>query len=97
MSTINIKKARLILDWNKEDPANVTWQIDSYGYVDDDTEPGGASEKRVISEPAKMLRTQFRAMSCTQLETQVRNKATQLLQELGTGAGSHVINNDTGD
>ena len=97
MATINTRKIVLIITWDKDDAANLSYQVDVSGYVDDDSEQGGANLRRDVGDPETMTRVQFRGLTGEQIETQIKNRAVALLQALGSGAGGHTINDDTGD
>lgn len=98
MATIDKRKIKLLLVLDKDDPTNFASQVTVQGYVADDSEVGGA--KRLTVQEVDFVpipRAQFRNLTGSQIESSVAGRATDLLQAHGDGAGSHTINDDSGD
>lgn len=97
MATIAKRKVRLEIEWTKDDPSNLKWRTIGWGYLSDDSKPGGEEEIICVSDEETIERTQFRGLTGQQIETAASNTMDGAFQGLGSGAGGHIIQADTGD
>lgn len=96
MATINRRKVRLEINWEKDDPTNFTYRAVVWGYIADDAKIGGEEEIVATSETSTITRAQFRNLNGAQIESNAASLADAALQALGSGAGGHTIVDDDG-
>ena len=96
MATFKKRAIGLTIRWDKNDGSNITYSATCKCVVVDDSKDGG-EEQFTIPTPSKTLtRTQFRGLSGQQIENQILSDIDDALQLLGSGAGTHTLENDFG-
>ena len=55
MATINKRKVRFSIVWDKDDPTNLTWKVDVLAYVADDSEASGEKRMRVLTPVGEII------------------------------------------
>ena len=96
MATMNNRRIALVIHWDKDDPTNFTYFVTAVAAITDDSKDGGEELLSVHSTTATLDRTTFRALTGAQIETSAKTMAADALDLLGSGAGAHTINDDTG-
>ena len=96
MATITKRKISLSIKYSKDDPGNLIWQARAECAVADDTKEGGEETFSIATDPAIITRAQFRGLTGQQIESQVVSAINDKLQALGSGAGSHTLQDDYG-
>ena len=97
MATITKRSIKLSITYRKQDPGNLTWQAKARVAVADDTKTGGEELFDVATTPQTITRAQFRSITGAQIESTVVTAIDNVIQDLGSGAGSHTINDDFGN
>ena len=97
MATINKRKIRLNIEWNKNNPDDFIYWVVADGAIDDDSRDGGEDIVTARSDIQTITRTAFRALTGAQIETNAKTLATDALNALGSGAGGHTIVEDSGN
>ncbi len=97
MANIIKRSISLNIKYRKEDPDNLTWQAKCECVTLDDSKIGGEDKFAVATPLQTITRTQFRALTGQQIENSVVTAIDDAIQQLGSGAGSHTITNDTGN
>lgn len=95
MATINKRQVRFSLVWDKDNPDNLTWSVDTRAAVIDDSENGG--EKWITAstpDDTTITRSDFATKDGDDITALMIAKSTEVLQGLGSGQGTHDIVDD---
>ena len=96
MATMNNRRIALVIHWDKDDPTNFTYFVKASAAITDDSKDDGEEFVSVRSTTSTLDRTTFRGLTGAQIETNAKTLASDALDLLGSGAGGHTINDDTG-
>jgi len=91
MANIRKRKVRLEVTWSNEDPGHYNWRTVVWGFVEDDSEPGGLKQKIAASDFQTISKSVFNNLTGEQIANNVVAAATDALQDMGAGAGEHII------
>lgn len=94
MSTITKKYVKFTLIWDKNAPDDLAWMVEARALVDNDTKDDGTERVTANSPMQTITRADFYTKDGSDIETLMINKSTEILQELGSGAGGHSIVDD---
>jgi hypothetical protein len=97
MAAIAKRKVRLEIEWSNTDPSNFRYRTVVWGYIDDDSKMSGEEECILPSEFQTIARSAFRALTGQQIENNAVALANAALQDMGSGAGTHIITDELGN
>ena len=96
MATLIKRRISLSIKYNKNDPGNLIWQARADCVTPDDKSSTGEEQFSIATDPNVVTRTTFRALTGAQIEAQVIAALNDKLQNMGTGAGGHTLQDDYG-
>lgn len=96
MATIQKRKITLSIEWSKENPGNLSYVVTALCSMPDDHKDTGEETFTVRTLVKTITRAQFRNLTGQQIESQSLSQINAVLQDLGTGAGTHTLEDDFG-
>lgn len=96
MATITKKYVKFTLVWDKNVPDDLSWLVEVRAEAADDTKDAGIERIVAYGDPATITRVDFATKDGDDITTLMINKSTEILQALGSGAGTHTIVDDLG-
>jgi len=97
MATVTKRRILLTIEWMKETPNDLNWSAQAICVTPDDKEDTNEESFIVQTDPQTITRAQFRTITGQQIETTVLNAINNAIQQLGVGAGTHILNDDFGN
>lgn len=91
MATFIIRKIKLCLDWDKDDQANINYFVRGWYVQNDDSKADGEEEGHIRTPTLQLTRNQFRNLTGQDMEDAALLELSNVLQTVGTGAGSHTV------
>jgi len=96
MATIIKREVQFSLTWSKDNSDDFIWSIRTRAVVADDSEPGAEKRINAAGTTQTISRATFRTKTGQQIEDLMKAESDAILQALGSGAGGHTIQQDTG-